>query len=231
MTTTTRRITVLAVFALALIAALLVSLPGKTTPKAEAAGPTCHAPILVWPMLSQFPAIRVTPMGSDWIDIAHRPSGGVRTTGLFEVNITLEYHWCLAGRHPKTTGLVQPYRTQICTMFTGFRPTGVRGVHWRQQSVNFPTLTSGARTFSSLPETVLKINTGGSMKGHWQCQARAVSSPWVRLSSHPQWRGFGYVDKANAKDWKFSMKNGGSQWRPFTPGTDQHRILFRQMVR
>jgi hypothetical protein len=233
MSITNRRIVVISALIFAMLAMLGITFVNKTTMPRADAGYVCHvkvkpplAPSLVWPMLSAYPKTRVTPMGSDWIDPLHRPSGGYQVAGSFEVNVTLEYHWCLQGRHPITTGLISPYRAQMCATFHGFRPTGVRSVHWHMNAVSFPTVTAGARQFAATPDTAMKMYTGKSWKDHWQCQTRAVSSNWVPLIKHPQWAAVGYVDKAKAKDWKWEMKYGGSKWRPFTPGSDQHRILF-----
>jgi hypothetical protein len=231
MMTLTHRRRVFAIFLVLMMAVVLLA--GQLSKKHTAEGAyVCHtsvrppkAPSIVWPMVSQFPRTRATAMTASWIDPLHRPGGGVQVVGTFQVNITMEYHWCIQGRHPKTTGLVKPYRTQICAMYTGFVPTGVRSIHWHTQNVWFPSLTSGPRQFASTA-SVYDLPLGKSGKGHWLCQQRAATGPWVPITKHPQWRGWGYVDKAKAKDWKFSMTTGGSVWKPYTPGTDQHNILF-----
>src|SRR4051812_3626951 len=120
MTISRRRTLVMAIFLT--ITLCMTLLAGVLTKMDRAnAGAVCHtsvkaprAPSVVWPMVSQFPATRSTAMGSDWIDPLHRPGGGYQISGTFRVNVTMEYHWCIQGSHPTTTGLVKPYRTQIC---------------------------------------------------------------------------------------------------------------------
>jgi len=222
MSISTRRLYVATLGVFVLVAALLTSVAQYE--KAEAAF-RCPAPVVTIDMVSQWPRSAAAVMGSSWIEPAHRPGGGVQTQGLFYWSESTQYRWCLDGRNPKFTGHIQAWRTQLCVMFTGFRPTGLRSVKWNSQGVYWPSLAAGKRQWYRTGETTFPISTAASAKGHWQCQRRPISAPWAAISSHPQRQVWGHNDLEAAKDKAWRMRDNDA-WLPFSPATDKRSGPF-----